>query len=199
MGTHFTAIVNHNLDEGDVYNLPDLLNSTWPNVEQFLPVIEGYPAPGRAPSKWEWSKRDCVFSIEKLRANETAMLVGNEFDGWASKHVFSLTHIAKWSWFLEDQQVRNKLRNVCSHVASALGSNQIVYVPSGFLKPEGVRSLMYEGKTVEEMIDWLYQNCGQPAQRFESIEPEDLANFYTSTNPPIQVLGVDFRGGLQGK
>ena len=183
MGTHFTALVNHNLDEGEIYNLPDLLNRTWANVEQFLPVIEDYPAPGRAPSKWEWSKRDCVFSIEKLRANETAMLVGNEFDGWASKHVFSLTHIAKWSWFLEDQQVRNKLRNVCSHVASALGSTQIVYVPSGFLKPEGVRSLMYEGKTVEEMIDWLYQNCGQPAQSFESIEPEDLANFYYIDQP----------------
>jgi hypothetical protein len=162
-------------------------------------VIEGYPAPVREPGKWQWSKRDGVFSIEKLRANETAMLVGNEFDGWASKHVFSLTHLAKWSWFLEDQQVRSKLRNVCSHAASALGSNQIVYVPSGFLKPEGVRSLMYEGKTAEEMIDWLYQNCGQPAQSFESIEPKTLRTSTTSTNPPIQVLGVDFRGGLQGK
>jgi hypothetical protein len=59
-----------------------------------------------------------------------------------------------------------------------LGSDQIVYVPRGFLKPEGVRSLMYEGKTVENMVDWLYENCGQPAQSFESISPEDLENFY---------------------
>jgi hypothetical protein len=30
---------------------------------------------------------------------------------------------------------------------------------------------MYEGKTVEDMVDWLYENCGQPAQSFESISP----------------------------
>jgi hypothetical protein len=35
---------------------------------------------------------------------------------------------------------------------------------------------MYEGKTVENMVDWLYENCGQPAQSFESISPEDLEN-----------------------
>jgi hypothetical protein len=65
MGTHFTALVNHNLDEGDLYTLPDLLNKTGADVEQFLPILEGYPAPGVPPSKWEWSKRDCVFSLEK--------------------------------------------------------------------------------------------------------------------------------------
>ena len=29
MGTYFTAVVNHNLDEHEIYTLPDLLNSTW--------------------------------------------------------------------------------------------------------------------------------------------------------------------------
>ena len=178
MGTHFTALMNHNLNEREVYDLPDLLNRTWAKVEQFLPVIEGYPAPGRAPSKWEWSTRDSEFSIEKLRANHTAMLDGNEFGGSASKYVFSLDHAARWSQFLEDEHVRTKLRNVSLHVASVLGSDQIVYVPCGFLKPEAVRSLVYEGKTVEDMVDWLYENCGQPAQSFESIQPEDLENFY---------------------
>jgi hypothetical protein len=37
---------------------------------------------------------------------------------------------------------------------------------------------MYEGKTVEEMLDWLFKNCGQPAQNFDSIQPKDLENFY---------------------
>lgn len=58
---------------------------------------------------------------------------------------------------------------------------------------------MYEGKTVENMVDWLYENCGQPAQSFESISPETLRTSTTSTEPSIQILGVDFRGGLQGK
>jgi len=178
MGTHFTALVDHNLDETGIYTLPELLNRSWADVEQFLPIVDGYPAAGRAQGKWEWSNLDGAFSLEKLRANETAMLVGNEFIGFASKYVFSLGHVARWSWFLEDQQMRSKLRNVSLHIASTLGSDKLVYVPSGFLKPEGVRSLMYEGKRVEEMIDWLYQNCGEPAQSFESIQPGDLANFY---------------------
>ena len=46
MGTQFTALVNHNLDEGDLYTLSDLLNKTWADVEQFLPILEGCPAPG---------------------------------------------------------------------------------------------------------------------------------------------------------
>jgi hypothetical protein len=189
MGIHFTALVNHNLHEPEIYNLPDMLNRTWAEVEQFLPIIERYPASGRAPGKWEWSTTDGAFSIEKLRANETVMLVGNEFGGSASRHVFNPHHLAKWSWFLEDQQVRAKLRNVSLHIASVLSSDQIVYVPCGFLKPEGVRSLMYEGKTVEDMIDWLYENCGGPAQSFESIQPEDLANFYYIDRPSQSDLG----------
>ena len=189
MGTHFTALVNHNLHEREIYSLPDVLNRTWAEVEQFLPIIEGYPAPGIALRKWEWSKRDHAFSIERLRANETVMLEGNEFDGSASKHVFHLGHAARWSWFLEDQQVRTKLRHVSLHIASVLGSDQVVYVPSGFLMPEAVISLMYEGKTVEDMIDWLYENCGRPAQSFESIQPEDLANFYYIDRPSQSDLG----------
>ncbi len=96
------------------------------------------------------------------------VLEGNEFNGWASKR---FGHLTRWSWFLEDQHIGTKLRNVSLHIVSVLGSDQIVYVPRGFLKPEGVRSLMYEGKTVENMVDWLYENCGQPAQSFESILP----------------------------
>jgi hypothetical protein len=110
------------------------------------------------------------------------VLAGPEFDGHASKYVLSVDHIAKWSWFLEDQQLRDRIRNVCRHIASVLGSNQIIYVPCGFLKPEGVRSLMYEGKTVEDMLNWLHENCGPPAQSFESIQPEDLENFYYVEN-----------------
>jgi hypothetical protein len=67
------------------------------------------------------------------------------------------------------------------------------------LKPEGVRSLMYEGKTVENMVDWLYENCGQPAQSFESISPEDLENFYYIDRTFHSNPGVDFRSGLQGQ
>ena len=49
---------------------------------------------------------------------------------------------------------------------------------------------MYEGKTVENMVDWLYENCGQPAQSFELISPETLRTSTTSTEPSIQILGL---------
>lgn len=178
MGTDFTAVVNHNLDERHIYNLPDLLNSTWSKVEPLLPIMEGYPAPGTSPSKWKWSERNGVFSVRKLWNNETTKLEGYEFNGFASKYVFRVCHAVGWSTFLEDQATRSKVRQVCQHIASMLGAHEIVYLPSGFLKPEAAISLMYEGKTVEDMIDWLLENCGPPAQSVDSFNFEKLDDWY---------------------
>ena len=47
------------------------------------------------------------------------------------------------------------------------------FLPSGFYKPAGAISLMYERKAVEEMIDWLLENCGPPAHSIESIYREE--------------------------
>ena len=58
-----------------------------------------------------------------------------------------------------------------------LGSNQIIYLPDGFLRPEGAIDLMYEGKAVEEMIDWLLENCGPPVQNIESIYRGELESW----------------------
>ena len=177
MGTHFTAVVNHNFDERHLFNLPDLLNGTWPKVEPLLPIMEGYPAPGIPPRKWEWSRRDSGFN-RLWTTQHTAALESYEFSGIVSKHVFRVCHGVRWSTFLKDQTVRSKLRKVCQHLASVLGSDQIVYLPNGFLKPEGAISLMYEGKGVKDMVDWLRENCGPAAQSVDSFRDEELENWY---------------------
>jgi hypothetical protein len=178
MGTEFTAVLNHNFDERHIYNLPDLLNRTWSKVEPLLPIIKGFPAPGKLPSKWKWSEWDLGFSATKLSNNDPAMLEGHEFVGFVSKHVFKVCHAVRWSSFLTDQTVRTKLRQVCRHIGSVLGSNQIVYLPSGFLKPEGAIGLMYKGKAVADMIEWLRENCGPAAPSIDSIDSEDFENWY---------------------
>ena len=178
MGTGFTAVMNHNLDERQIFNLPDLLNRTWPNVEPLLPIMEGYPAPGIPLRKWHWSNSDGRLSRKLLWSRGTIILEGHEFSGFVSKHVFRVCHALKWSFFLEDQTTRSKVRQVCQHIASMLGANQVVYLPGGFLKPEGAISLMFEGKTVEDMIDWLLENCGPAAQNVDSFEFEELENWY---------------------
>ena len=174
MGIYFTAVVNHNRDERNIYNLPDLLNRLWPKVEPLLPIIEGYPVPGIPPRKWEWSERDGGF--RRLLNNDTAVLESYEFSGIVSKYLFRVCHAVRWSTFLEDQTTRSKVRQVCQHIASVLGANQIVYLPSGFLKPEGAIGLMYEDKAVEDMIDWLLENCGPPAQNVDSFNVEEPDN-----------------------
>ena len=90
------------------------------------------------------------------------MLEGHEFHGFVSERVFMVYHGVRWWSFLSEQTVRDKLRCVCRHTAAVFGSKQIIYLPSGFLKPEGAIGLIYEGKGVEEMIDWLLENCGKP-------------------------------------
>jgi hypothetical protein len=177
MGTDFTAVVNHNLDEHDVHTLPDLLNSTWHTIEHILPIIEGYPVPGSSPAKWQWGEYDGGFSLERLHNYGTIMVQGHEFHGIVSERVFRVCHGVRWWSFLSEQTVRDKVRGVCRHIASLLGSSQIIYLPDGFLKPEGAIGLMYEGKAAEEMIDWLLENCGPPVPSIESIYRGDLESW----------------------
>jgi hypothetical protein len=177
MATHFTAVINHNLDEHDLHTLPDLLNSTWRTVEPFLPIIEGYPVPGYSPAKWQWTEYDGGFSLERLHRNGAIPIDSHEFGGGAGERVFSVYHAVRWWSFLDEQTVRDKLRRVCRHIASVFGSDQIIYLPSAFLKPEGAISLMHEGKAVEDMIEWLLENCGPPIQDVESIYRGDLKSW----------------------
>ena len=178
MGTYFTAVMNHNFDEHHLSNLPDLLNRLWPKVEPLLPMIKGYPAPGIPPSKWRWSERDRGFSLTRLLNNDTARLDSYEFGGIVSKHIFRLCHAVRWSSFLTDSTVRGKLRQTCRHIASVFGSNQVIYLPSGFLKPEGAIGQMYQGKAVEDMIHWLVENCGPAAQNVDFFDSKDLQNWH---------------------
>jgi len=177
MGTYFTAVVNHNLDEHDIHTLPDLLNSTWHAVEPFLPIAEGYPVPGSSQAKWQWGEYDGGFNLERLHDHGTITVEGHEFHGIVSERMFRVCPSVRWWSFLTEQTVRDKLRRVCRHTASVLGSNEILYVPSGFLKPEGAIGLMYEGKAVEEMIVWLLENCGPPVQSIESIYRGELESW----------------------
>ena len=170
MGTYFTALMNHNVDEHHLSDLPDLLNRIWPKVESLLPIIEGYPVPGIPPHNWKWSERDRGFNVTRLLNNDTARLESDEFSGIVSKHVLRVCNAVRWSSFLTDATVRRKLRQVCQHIASALDSNQILYLPSGFLKPEGAIGQMYEGKAVADMIDWLLENCGPAAQDIDFFD-----------------------------
>ncbi len=173
MGTDFTAVVNHNLGERDIHTLPELLNFTWDAVEDFLPIIEGYPVAGSSPPKWQWRENEGGFSLEGLHSRGTLLIEGPEFFGRVSEQVLRVCHGVRWRSFLTEQTVRDKLRRVCRHTASVFGSTQIIYLPDGFYKPEGAIGLMYEGKAVEKMIDWLLENCGPPAQSIESIYREE--------------------------
>ena len=177
MGTYFTALVNHNLNEDEIHTLPTLLNSTWHTIEPLLPLIEGYPVPGSSPAKWEWGTNDGGFSLVGLHHRGAISIKGHEFGGSAGERVFSVSHGVRWWAFLSEQTVRDKLRLVCRHIASALGSDQIIYVPSGFLKPEGAISLMLEGKALEEIVVWLLENCGAPIQEIEPIYRGDVDNW----------------------
>ena len=161
--------MNHNLGESDIHTIPGLLNSSWHVVEHLLPLIDGYPVPGIPPAKWHWSEGEPGFTIERLRERKTALLDSYEFSGIVSERVFRLCHALRWHSFLSDSVTREKVRDICRHLASVFGCDQVVYLPSGFLKPEGAIGLMYEGGDVEAMVNWLLENCGPPAETFESI------------------------------
>src|SRR4030095_4665752 len=124
MGTDFTALVNHNLNEHNIHTLPDLLNSSWSTVEHLSPIIEGYPVPCSSPAKWQWREQDGGFSLERLHNHGTLMVEAHEFHGFVSERVFQLCHGVRWWSFVSEQTVRDKLRRLCRHIASVLRSDQ---------------------------------------------------------------------------
>ena len=67
MGVDFVALMGHNLDEEQLYALPMLLNSTWNQAQQFLPVLEGYPVPGSAPDEWGWRNTGNIPLADELK------------------------------------------------------------------------------------------------------------------------------------
>src|SRR5687767_13388833 len=103
MGTDFTAVVNHNLNEQDIHTLPDLLNSKWRSIEYLLPIIEGYPVPGSSPARWQWGENDGGFDLDRLHSHGTIRIDSHEFTGSVSERVFRLYHGVRWWSFLSEQ------------------------------------------------------------------------------------------------
>jgi hypothetical protein len=85
------------------------------------------------------------------------------FIGHVGKRSLDIYHMARWWSFLMDEPVRRRLQGACRHIAATLGSARIAYIPDSSYKPELARDLINEGKTIDEIIGWLYTNCGPPA------------------------------------
>ncbi|MGH9830355.1 MAG: hypothetical protein ACREDR_44685, partial [Blastocatellia bacterium] len=67
---------------------------------------------------------------------------------------------SRWECFLEDDSVRARLRVVCRNLAETVGSKTIAYIPDSSYKPELALDLLHDGKTIDEIVEWLYVNCG---------------------------------------
>ncbi len=164
MGINFVALMGHNLDEEQLYAMPTLLNSTWNQSQQFLPVLEGYPVPGSAPDEWGWrSTGDIPLADELKRVGRITINSPDCFIGHVGMRSLDLYHMARWWSFLTDEPVRRRLQGVCRHIAVTLGSARIAYIPDSSYKPELARELINEGKTIDEIVDWRLAHCGPPA------------------------------------
>ena len=164
MGVNFVALMGHNLDEEELYALPMLLNSTWSQAQQFLPVLEGLPAPGSAPDEWRWHNTGNISLADELkRVGRITMDSPDCFIGHVGMRSLDIYHLARWWSFLTDEAVRRKLQGACRHIAVTLGSARIAYIPDSSYKPELARGLINEGKTIDEIVEWLRANCGPPA------------------------------------
>lgn len=169
MGIYATALIDHNLTLDNLHTLPDVLNASWQEVEHLSPLIEGYPKPGSSTAQWEWHKIEGPFSLDRLNRRGSFPVIGYEFIGHVSERVLRLGSLVKWSTFLVDGALREKVRSFARHIAASLGSKEIIFVPSSIYKPEQVINLMYKGKGVPDMIAWLRESCGPPAETIASI------------------------------
>jgi len=170
MGVDFVAVMGHNLEGDRLLTIPELLNSRWRLAEPFLPVLEGYPRPGATCTDWLWES-----AHEMHQEMGIIPIEGPDcFFGNVGRRAIELSHLARWRSFLTDESLETKLRGICRIIAEALGSHLIAYVPDNAFKPSLALDLVWEGKSIAEIIDWLNTSCGPPAATVSSIYREPV-------------------------
>ncbi|MBX7219387.1 MAG: hypothetical protein K1Y36_05540 [Blastocatellia bacterium] len=176
MGVDFQALVGHNFDFEDLLTLPDHLNRTWSQVQEFLPIIEGYPAPNaKAPRQWQWKSLDGKLSFEKeLETTGSIWLDGPDgFFFSVGVQAIVINHGCRWWHYLTDSQVRHKLGQVCHHIGRVAVSDLVIYIPDSFYECSSASDLVDEGKSIAEILAWLHGKVGNPARDCSDITPEE--------------------------
>jgi hypothetical protein len=170
MSVNFTAFFSHSFDQEELSNVEDFLNRAWTRVGKFLPVLDGYPISGQ----WKWEKGYGNSVIDELHKYPVAHFDGPEcFRAMLSPRLFSVSHLARWHTFITNTEVRNRLRGVCLELASSLNSPCVIYLPDSGSFSSSAHGLMYEDAKLLEVIDWLWLNCGPPADSIQAIYPND--------------------------
>ncbi|HYL98051.1 MAG TPA: hypothetical protein VEZ90_03775 [Blastocatellia bacterium] len=168
---NFEALIGHNLGRDSLHTLPELLDSSWSRAHSFFPIFEGYPVIDSARDKWYWSRG---LANTQFEAGQGRLLGPEGFSGFSSHRCIRFHHFARWECFLEDNSVRARLRGVCRNIAETLKSKTIAYIPDSSYKPELALDLLLDGKTIDEIVEWLYVNCGRPADIDALIAKSDL-------------------------
>jgi hypothetical protein len=171
---NFSALFGHQLPIGLILQGNELLNKHWEQAQTFLPVLEGLPIPSSTFELWKWSNRWEPTPVKELTKYKTITFDGpDSFNLKFKENTVELWHMVRWYQFLTDDSISTKLRGVCEFLASVLKTELVIYLPESAYKPSTVYDLVYEGATIEQVIEWLQTNCGNPAKRLIDIYPND--------------------------
>ena len=73
---------------------------------------------------------------------------------------------------MADPVYRSSLRRVFCELAGVLGATFAIYLPDSGYGCSGVEDLIGEGRSIEEMLQWLRNEIGDPAPSIEAIRSD---------------------------
>ena len=190
MGIETVAICELALGCGFPTDLPQKLQHAWTRAGETIRITEW---PVNEGGNWGWRLSDGYHSAREEY----------EHEGWVSltgpdaimvtlhKSAAKICHPCRWGAFLSEDLIQRQLVSAMALVASVLGAKRLVLIPDSAYKCSEAMDGLFEGRSVDQITNWLGKTCGPPAESLSSIytESEDSwegdGYYILTVGPPL--------------
>lgn len=188
MGVDFTAIVDHGLSWDELYELPGALNAAWALPPALRPWAQEWVRAGRASWGWKLSGLSSNAAEELFNEGYAWMAGPDGFCASVHKRLIEFTHLARWSSFLHERDVRQGLRESLRLLSTVVRASMVIYLPDSCFKPSEASDLLFEDAGAGDVKKWLETNVGPPMADAGSLldvddDSAETAYFIEEVNP----------------
>ncbi len=162
MGIDVVVTMDHVLPMQQLGLLDRMLQTEWLMPDSPLRLAAG---DGYCPTEhWYWDLLEPgMDACEQLRALGHAELNGPGcFRVIVYEHRVEIGNGARWGWYLQDEDLRGRMRAGMRRMACLLGSTAILYHADFVNIPT-----MYKGPTLSAALAWCRRRYGEPGDGYE--------------------------------
>ena len=171
MGIDFTALMDHSLPWDQMITLDRIIDKEW--QKQDSPLRLPFDRI-RSDGRWRWELDSKFNSVDEELFERGHVYFESPvgFLGDLFRKGMSIYHTSRWWSFLCEDTVQSALRNAVHHIAQIVGAKTVIYLPDSNYHCSIASDLLYDDKEINDVLLWLKQQCGPPAETIRDIYSE---------------------------